>query len=60
MPLRKFGDLSIGHQEGTPRYRDRYPVLSRLGSNEKDHHERKDEPMKLTTTTLVSVDGAAP
>jgi hypothetical protein len=30
------------------------------GRNEKDHHERKDEPMKLTTTTLVSVDGAAP
>jgi dihydrofolate reductase len=26
-------------------------------SNEKDHHERKDEPMKLTTTTNVSVDG---
>ena len=32
----------------------------RCGRNEKDHHERKDEPMKLTTTTLVSVDGAAP
>lgn len=32
----------------------------RSGRNEKDHHERKDEPMKLTTTTLVSVDGAAP
>jgi hypothetical protein len=32
----------------------------RCGGNEKDHHERKDEPMKLTTTTLVSVDGAAP
>jgi len=26
-------------------------------SNEKDHHERKDEPMKLTTITNVSVDG---
>jgi hypothetical protein len=32
----------------------------RCGRNEKDHRERKDEPMKLTTTTLVSVDGAAP
>jgi hypothetical protein len=31
----------------------------RCGRNEKDHHERKDEPMKPTTTTLVSVDGAA-
>jgi hypothetical protein len=29
----------------------------RCGHNEKDHHERKDEPMKLTTTTNVSVDG---
>src|SRR5215217_6085555 len=29
----------------------------RCGHNEKDHHERKDEPMKLTTTTIVSVDG---
>jgi dihydrofolate reductase len=26
-------------------------------SNEKDHHERKEGPMKLTTTTQVSVDG---
>jgi dihydrofolate reductase len=30
---------------------------ARCGHNEKDHHERKDEPMKLTTTTQVSVDG---
>jgi dihydrofolate reductase len=29
----------------------------RCSHNEKDHHERKDEPMKLTTTTQVSVDG---
>src|SRR5215207_5508807 len=29
----------------------------RCGHNEKDHHERKDEPMKLTTTTMVTVDG---
>ena len=29
----------------------------RCGHNEKDHHERMDEPMKLTTTTQVSVDG---
>src|SRR5436309_5886187 len=29
----------------------------RRGHNEKDHHERKDEPMKLTTVTQVSVDG---
>jgi len=29
----------------------------RCGNNEKDHHERKDEPMKLTTVTHVSVDG---
>jgi dihydrofolate reductase len=29
----------------------------RCGRDEKDHHERKDEPMKLTTTTQVSVDG---
>jgi len=28
-----------------------------LRSNEKDHHERKDEPMKLTTMTQVTVDG---
>jgi dihydrofolate reductase len=26
-------------------------------AHENDHHERKDEPMKLTTTTQVSVDG---
>src|SRR5215210_2118948 len=29
----------------------------RCGHNEKDHPERKDEPMKLTTTTMVTVDG---
>src|SRR5689334_21171185 len=29
----------------------------RCGHNGKDHHERKDEPMKLATTTQVSVDG---
>src|SRR5215212_4163010 len=29
----------------------------RCGHNEKDHHERKDEPMKLTTITHVTVDG---
>jgi dihydrofolate reductase len=29
----------------------------RCGRHEKDHHERKDEPMKLTTNTQVSVDG---
>src|SRR5437667_9580308 len=29
----------------------------RCGHNEKDHHERKDEPMKLTTMTQVTVDG---
>src|SRR2546421_7822172 len=29
----------------------------RCGHNEKHHHERKDEPMKLTTVTHVSVDG---
>jgi dihydrofolate reductase len=28
-----------------------------VGHNEKDHHERKDEPMKLTTMTQVTVDG---
>jgi hypothetical protein len=27
------------------------------GHTEEDHHERDDEPMKLTTTTQVSVDG---
>ena len=27
------------------------------GHNEKDHRERKDEPMQLTTITQVSVDG---
>jgi dihydrofolate reductase len=29
----------------------------RCGHDEKDRHERKDEPVKLTTTTQVSVDG---
>jgi hypothetical protein len=29
----------------------------RCGHSEKDHHERKDEPRKLTTITNVSVDG---
>lgn len=29
----------------------------RCGHNEKYDHESKDEPMKLTTTTQVSVDG---
>src|SRR6266508_902280 len=29
----------------------------RWGHKEKDHHERKDEPMKLTTMTQVTVDG---
>src|SRR5919201_2986967 len=29
----------------------------RCGHDEKDHHERKDGPMKLTTMTQVSVDG---
>src|SRR2546421_11460618 len=29
----------------------------RCGHNEKHHRERKDEPMKLTTVTHVSVDG---
>src|SRR5262245_55836551 len=29
----------------------------RCGQNEKDHDERKDEPMKLMTNTQVSVDG---
>src|SRR5215216_3910334 len=29
----------------------------RCGQNEKDHAEREDEPMKLTTMTQVSVDG---
>src|SRR5947208_594059 len=30
---------------------------SRCGHDEKDHHERKDGPVKLTTVTNVSVDG---
>src|SRR5215475_4603669 len=29
----------------------------RCGHSEQDHHKRKDEPMKLTTVTHVSVDG---
>src|SRR5512132_2488702 len=29
----------------------------RCGQNEEDRHERKDEPMKLTTMTQVTVDG---
>src|SRR3954453_13328005 len=29
----------------------------RCGQSENDHHERKDEPMKLTTMTQVTVDG---
>src|SRR5712691_7153474 len=29
----------------------------RCGHNEKDHHERKDEAVKLTTMTQVTVDG---
>src|SRR5215510_1558915 len=29
----------------------------RCGHSEQDHHKRKDEPMKLTTITHVSVDG---
>src|SRR6266550_5754630 len=29
----------------------------RYGQNEKDRHERKDEPMRLTTMTQVTVDG---
>lgn len=29
----------------------------RCGHEEKDQHERKDEPVELTTTTQVSVDG---
>jgi dihydrofolate reductase len=32
-------------------------IRASVRSNEKDHHERKDEPMKLTTITNVSVDG---
>jgi hypothetical protein len=32
----------------------------RSGRTRKVHHERKDEPMKPTATTLVSVAGAAP
>jgi dihydrofolate reductase len=31
--------------------------MPRCGHSEKDHHEKKDEPMKLTTITHVSVDG---
>jgi dihydrofolate reductase len=31
--------------------------VARHGHNEKDHDERKDEPMKLTTQTQVTVDG---
>jgi hypothetical protein len=29
----------------------------RCGHDEKDHHERKDEPVKLTTMTQVTVYG---
>jgi hypothetical protein len=29
----------------------------RCGHNEEDHHEIRDEPMKLTTITHVTVDG---
>src|SRR6266498_3538454 len=31
--------------------------IARHGHNEKDHDERRDEPMKLTTMTQVTVDG---
>ncbi len=32
-------------------------IRASVRSIEKDHHERKDEPMKLTTMTQVTVDG---
>src|SRR5438105_5061696 len=32
-------------------------IRASVRSNEKDHHEREDEPMKLTTITNVSLDG---
>jgi dihydrofolate reductase len=35
----------------------RMSSASRWGRNEKDHHERKDEPLKLMTMTQVTVDG---
>jgi hypothetical protein len=32
-------------------------IRASVWSCERDHHERKDEPMKLTTMTQVTVDG---
>src|SRR5829696_4977084 len=53
LPPRKYC-----HSESAARSPAR-PMISapRCGHNEKDHLERKDEPMKLTTNTNVSVDG---